>query len=66
MSAEQIRHRSTRFKKIASTFQERGFEMKLLRFPVARPELILIETLWSKVNRQVARRNMNFRLPTAD
>ena len=55
-----------KIQKIANTFREGRFEIKILFLPVAHPELNPIEMLWSKVKRQVASKNMNFRLSTVE
>ena len=55
-----------KIQKIANTFQEGRFEIKILFLPVAHPELNPIEMLWSKRKCQVACRNMKFPLSTVE
>ena len=55
-----------KIQRIATKFNERDFQIKILFLPVARPELNPIDMLWPKIKREVATKNLNFRLPTVE
>jgi len=52
--------------KIADTFSEGEFELKVLFLPVAHPELNPIEMVWGIIKRKVAQRNLTFKLTAVE
>ena len=55
-----------KIQKIAIKFNDGDFQIKILFVPVAHSELNPTGMVWSKIKREVATKNLNFRLSTVE